>query len=77
MTDGSDDDDEECDSGESDLTVSHLRAMAEYIKRETKARTVQIHITRDHEGGGCERYAQGVGNIYERIGAITEWIKTV
>lgn len=62
---------------DSDPVLVCLRAMADYIKRETKADTVQIQITRRHREGGVERYAQGVGNIYERIGAAHEWIKSV
>lgn len=64
------------DSADLDDTQRHLQAMAEYIKRECKANSVQIIITRQTDNPNeTETYGQGVGNIYERIGAVTLWLK--
>lgn len=52
----------------------HLLAMSEYIKREIKASSVQIVITRKHEQGGFASFAHGTGNFYERIGAVKTWL---
>lgn len=78
----SDNDNIDCD-GDGDLsnpdlaTIEHLKAMAQYIQRETKCRTVQIHITLDLPGGASGRFAIGRGNTYERIGACAEWLKSL
>lgn len=72
----SEDSDDKQESADLDDTQRHLQAMAEYIKRESKASSVQIIITRKTDDPNeIETYGQGVGNIYERIGAVTLWLK--
>lgn len=60
---------------EYDAIDEHLAAMVDYIKRETRADTVQIIITKHNvRDGRSQMYAKGAGNHYARERSCEIWL---
>jgi len=63
---------------EAQKIFKHLEAMADYIKRETKADTVQIITTHcDNKKQESMYQSVGTGNFYARVGSCRTWLKEV
>lgn len=57
-----------------DTTINaHLKAMAQYIERNTGADSVQIVIT-TYDGDATKWYSGGRGNALARRAACEEWL---